>query len=41
MRELAIKHSVGFFGVSANDGEILFPDGRHASETNKPWWKLW
>ena len=25
MRELAIKHSVGFFDVSADDGEILFP----------------
>lgn len=25
MRELAIKHSVGFFDVSADNGEILFP----------------
>lgn len=25
MRELAIKHKVGFFDVSSNDGEILFP----------------
>jgi hypothetical protein len=26
MRELAIKHSVGFFYVSTDNGEILFPD---------------
>lgn len=25
MRELAIKHKVGFFDVSSNEGEILFP----------------
>ena len=25
MRELAIKHSVGFFDVSAENGEIYFP----------------
>ena len=25
MRELAIKHRVGFFEASENDGEILFP----------------
>ncbi|MBD8871203.1 hypothetical protein [Rhodanobacter sp. DHB23] len=25
MRELAIKHRVGFFDVSSDDGEILFP----------------
>ena len=25
MRELAIKHRVGFFDVSSNEGEILFP----------------
>ena len=24
-RELAVKHGVGFFDVSANNGEILFP----------------
>src|SRR5690606_15004282 len=32
MRELAIKHSVGFFDVSADDGEILFP---HQSTENE------
>lgn len=26
MRELAVKHSVGFFDVSANNGEIFFPN---------------
>ncbi len=26
MRELAIKHRVGFFDASAENGEILFPD---------------
>lgn len=26
MRELAIKHKVGFFDVSAGNGEILHPD---------------
>ena len=25
MRELAVKHRVGFFDVSSDDGEILFP----------------
>ena len=27
MRDLAKKHKVGFFDVSANDGEIILPDG--------------
>lgn len=27
MRALAIEHGVGFFDVSANRGEILFPEG--------------
>jgi predicted DNA binding CopG/RHH family protein len=26
MRNLAIKHKVGFFDVSTDDGEIIFPD---------------
>nr|WP_225563087.1 hypothetical protein [Rhodanobacter sp. DHG33] len=26
MRELAIKHNVGFFDVSAGEGELLFPE---------------
>ena len=28
MRELAIKHRVGFFDVSSDDGELLFPAER-------------
>jgi hypothetical protein len=39
-RELAIKHSVGFFDVSADNGEILFP-GDGSQKNKKPWWKLW
>ncbi|RUO29571.1 hypothetical protein [Aliidiomarina soli] len=39
VRELAIKHSVGFFDVSADNGEIIFPgDG---TKEKKPWWKFW
>jgi hypothetical protein len=36
MRELAVKHQVGFFDVSAEEGEILFPNDK-----SKPWWKIW
>ncbi len=41
MRELAIKHSVGFFDVSADKGEILFPKDSNESSNNKPWWRFW
>jgi len=41
MRELAIKHSVGFFDVSADDGEILFPNDSTKPTEKKPWWKFW
>ena len=41
MRELAIKYDVGFFDVSADDGEILFPKQTGAATSNKPWWKFW
>ena len=41
MRELAIKHSVGFFDVSAGNGEILFPGRSTEPEEDKPWWKFW
>jgi len=44
MRELAIKHSVGFFDVSANNGEILFPGEMSVSNSTslkKPWWQFW
>jgi hypothetical protein len=27
VKRLAREHNVGFFDVSANDGEIIFPDG--------------
>ena len=41
MRELAIKHSVGFFDVSADNGEILFPGSATEPEEGKPWWQFW
>lgn len=41
MRELAIKHSVGFFDVSAGNGEILFPSSASEITETKPWWKFW
>lgn len=41
MRELAIKHAVGFFDVSADNGEILFPNQNERLEVKKPWWKFW
>lgn len=28
MKRLAMKHNVGFFDVSANEGEIVFPDSQ-------------
>jgi len=40
-RELAIKHSVGFFDVSADNGEILFPNSPVKIAKVKPWWKFW
>lgn len=41
MRELAIKHRVGFFDVSATSGEILFPESASGAGDSKPWWKFW
>ena len=41
MREHAIKHSVGFFDVSADNGEILFPGEPPEVKNKKPWWKFW
>lgn len=35
MRELAVKHSVGFFDVSADNGEIIFPDSSTEFTENK------
>ncbi|MBL4603762.1 MAG: hypothetical protein JKY84_13525 [Emcibacteraceae bacterium] len=36
MKKLAIKHEVGFFDVSANNGAILFPD-----DVKKSSWFTW
>ena len=36
MRELALKHGAGFFDVSAEEGEILFPDFEEMRP--KRWW---
>ncbi|WP_211831186.1 hypothetical protein [Kistimonas asteriae] len=40
-RELAVKHSVGFFDVSATNGEILFPSNSSGTKNKKPWWQFW
>lgn len=42
MKALAEKHKVGFFDVSADNGEILFPGPSPvAAAPKKPWWKVW
>lgn len=45
MRKLAVKHAVGFFDVSSDRGEILFPPKSKPSEVSsksaKPFWKFW
>ncbi|MYM67076.1 hypothetical protein GTP45_09570 [Pseudoduganella sp. FT55W] len=41
MRELAIKHGVGFFHASDDEGEILFPGNGTLAKTHRPWWKIW
>jgi hypothetical protein len=41
MKSLALKHRVGFFDVSATDGEILFPDLHQTERVPKPWWRFW
>lgn len=41
MRALAIKHSVGFSDVSADNGEILFPGSAPNEKIQKTWWKFW
>ena len=42
-RELANKHKVGFFDVSAQQGEILFTDdsGLQSRPPKTPWWRFW
>ncbi len=42
MKELAVKHEVGFFEVSATDGELFFPgDSIGNQRPTKPGWKFW
>jgi hypothetical protein len=41
MRELAIKHKVGFYDVSELNGEILFPGQEEIIIDKKSWWKFW
>jgi hypothetical protein len=43
MRALAAKHAVGFFDVSSDEGEIVFPGDfdKPDKRGHKPWWKLW
>ncbi len=42
VRGLAIKHRVGFFDVSANRGEILFPgDVVRGPKLRQAWWHFW
>ncbi len=41
MRELAIKHGLGFFDASVDTGEILFPESANEPRLSKPWWKFW
>ncbi|SEJ43416.1 hypothetical protein SAMN05518849_106167 [Sphingobium sp. AP50] len=38
VRELAQKHNLGFFDVSADEGEILDPSVA-ANVEKTPWWK--
>jgi len=40
MRELAIKYQVGFFDVSDEEGELLFPEATSRAAP-KSWWKFW
>jgi hypothetical protein len=40
MRELSIKHHVGFFNVSEVEGEIVFPDTPSSAVKKKPWWRF-
>lgn len=41
MLELAEKHEVGFFDVSSDNGDILFPENGKLKPIDKPWWKFW
>jgi hypothetical protein len=45
MIELAEKHGVGFFDVSSDNGDILFPENGKlkpiGKQYGKSWWKFW
>jgi hypothetical protein len=43
MRDLSDKHGVGFYNLSSDAEEPLFPGRTSVSgtSTRKPWWKLW
>jgi hypothetical protein len=44
LRSLAVKHGVGFFDVSTENGEIWIPEGKDTKSQvgeSKPWWKFW
>lgn len=41
MRASARKHDIGFFDVSAEKGEIVFPGDWDQIGNGKPWWKFW
>jgi hypothetical protein len=41
MRELAIKHGVGFFHASDDPPEILFPGVGPLPVAKKRWWQFW
>jgi hypothetical protein len=49
IRYLAEKHTVGFFDVSTENGEIWFPPKKNEVSqsiepknfASKPWWKFW
>ena len=42
MKQLAIKHKIGFFDVSAQEGEIIMPGTEQdVSLKTKSWWRFW
>ena len=41
MRELAIKHGVGFFHASDDPGEILIPGVGAVPAQKRRWWQFW
>ncbi len=41
MRELAVKHGVGFFHASDDPGELLVPGVDVELPKKKQWWRFW